>query len=59
TYDNMFKATMNKELLGKLEALFRKPLVIYSEELLQEMDKLSPEAMETLKRYLKKWNMTM
>jgi hypothetical protein len=23
---------------------------------LQEMDKLSPEAMETLKRYLKKWN---
>lgn len=59
TYDNMFKATMNKELLGKLEALFRKPLVIYSEEILQEMDKLSPEAMETLKRYLKKWNMTM
>jgi hypothetical protein len=26
---------------------------------LQEMDKLSPEAMETLKRYLKKWNMTI
>jgi hypothetical protein len=26
---------------------------------LQEMDKLSPEAMETLGRYLKKWNMTM
>ena len=55
----MFKATMNKELLGKLKALFRKPLVICSEELLQEMDKLSPKAMETLKRYLKKWNITI
>lgn len=58
TYDTMFKTAINKALLGKLGALFEQPLVIASNELLQEMDQLSPEANETLERYMKKWNIT-
>ena len=51
----MFKATMNKELLEKLGALFAEPIKITSEEILQEIDKFSGEARETLERYMKKW----
>ena len=59
TYNNMFKTTVNKELLKKLGNLFEKPLVIRSEKILQEAKQLSLEATETLERYLKKWNITM
>ena len=55
TYDTMFKTTMHKELLEKLGALFECPAVITSEDILQEIGKLSPEENKTLERYLNKW----
>ena len=59
TYDTMFKAAMNESLLKKLSMLFEHPIVISSKEILQEAMQLSPEASKTLKRYIKKWNITM
>ncbi len=56
TYENMFKTTMNKELLDKLGMLFENPIVINSKDILPEANNLSAEANETLERYMKKWN---